>query len=530
MRLEQFLAAHALRFPSKTAVKCGKQSLTYAELLATSRSLAAGMRRAGVGPGDRVVVYLPNCVEIAQVLYAAFWLGALVIPVNTRNTVRELAYFARDSQARMLVFHADDAANIDAVQEEFRGLLRVVVGDGSGHTDGADGPGQGAGDAAGHAQSLAALMRPSDERLPDPPLHPDDAMIMYTSGTTGQPKGAILTHANFVIGNAFANAVEWGITAQDVFLVTTPLAHRTGLARLMNSMGLGATLVVMERFDAQQAVDTIEREGVTAAGMVPTVARMLMPVLEEQAARCASLRHIIVTGEAFPVELKRRMIEKLPRARLHSFFAMTEVGSVTVLNHEEQFTHPGSVGRVSPGVEVKLVDDRGQQVSVDDVGEILVRAGEAGRFTTMRGYFGRPEATAETIVEGWVHTGDMGRFDSDGYLYIVDRKKDMVLSGGFNIYTKEVEQALAEHPAVADVAVVGVPDSIYGEAVAAFIELRPDAALTVEAIQAHARERIASYKKPKHVFFVETLPRSGVGKVLKRDLREMALARLVRAA
>ncbi|OZI19168.1 AMP-dependent synthetase [Bordetella genomosp. 9] len=516
MRLEQFLAAHALRFPSKTAVKCGKQSLTYAELLATSRSLAAGMRRAGVGAGDRVVVYLPNCVEIAQVLYAAFWLGAVVIPVNTRNTVRELAYFARDSQARMLVFHADDAANIDAVREEFKGMLRVVVGD---VTDGAS-----------QAQSLAALMRPSDERLPDAPLHPDDAMIMYTSGTTGQPKGAILTHANFVIGNAFANAVEWGITAQDVFLVTTPLAHRTGLARLMNSMGLGATLVVMERFDAQQAVDTIERERVTAAGMVPTVARMLMPVLEEQAARCASLRHIIVTGEAFPIELKRRMIEKLPQARLHSFFAMTEVGSVTVLNHEEQFTHPGSVGRVSPGVEVKLVDDRGQQVSVDDVGEILVRAGEAGRFTTMRGYFGRPEASAETIVDGWVHTGDMGRFDSDGYLYIVDRKKDMVLSGGFNIYTKEVEQALAEHPAVADVAVVGVPDSIYGEAVAAFIELRPGAALTVEAVQAHARERIASYKKPKHVFFVETLPRSGVGKVLKRDLREMALARLVRAA
>ncbi|OZI60768.1 class I adenylate-forming enzyme family protein [Bordetella genomosp. 11] len=513
MRLEQFLAAHALRFPGKTAVKCGDRSLTYAELLATSRSLAAGMRRAGVGPGDRVVVYLPNCIEIAQVLYAAFWLGALVIPVNTRNTPRELAYFARDSQACMLVFHADDAPAIDALGDGLRGLRRVVV-DGAAHD----------------AQALATLMRPSDERLPDVPLHPDDAMILYTSGTTGQPKGAILTHANFVIGNAFINAVEWGITSDDVFLVTTPLAHRTGLARLMNSMGLGATLVVMERFDARQAVDIIEREYVTAAGMVPTVARMLMPILEEQASRCATLRHIIVTGEAFPIELKRRMIERLPGARLHSFFAMTEVGSVTVLNHEEQFTHPGSVGRVTPGVEVKLVDERGQRVSVDDVGEILVRAGEAGRFTTMRGYYGRPEATAETIVDGWVHTGDMGRFDSDGYLYIVDRKKDMVLSGGFNIYTKEVEQALAEHPAVADVAVVGVPDPIYGEAVAAFIELCPGATLSVEAVQAHARERIASYKKPKHVFFVEALPRSGVGKVLKRDLREIALSRMVQAA
>ena len=212
------------------------------------------------------------------------------------------------------------------------------------------------------------------------------------------------------------------------------------------------------RFDVcLNTVDTIEREQVSAAGMVPTVARMLMPVLEQQAARCASLRHIIVTGEAFPVELKRRRIGYLPNARLQSFFAMTEVGSVTVLDHEEQFTHPSSVGRVTPGVQVKLVDDAGQQVSVDDVGEILVRSGEAGRFTTMRGYFGRPEATSATIIDGWVHTGDMGRFDADGYLYIVDRKKDMVLSGGFNIYTKEVEQVLVEHADVADAAVVGVP-------------------------------------------------------------------------
>ncbi|MGO4331109.1 MULTISPECIES: class I adenylate-forming enzyme family protein [unclassified Cupriavidus] len=509
MRLEQFMAAHALRTPAKAAVVVGDKRLSYEDLLCSSRSLAAGLRRAGVVQGDRIVVYLPNCIEFVQVMYAAFTLGAIVIPVNTRNTPRELVYFAQDSQARMLVFHAESAAAIEELSSEFMGVRRLSVG----------------GDVAG-AESLETLLTRSDERLPELALTPDDAMILYTSGTTGKPKGAILTHANFVIGNAFVNAVEWGVTADDVFLVTTPLAHRTGLARLMNSMGLGATLVVMERFDAQAAVNIIEREQVSAAGMVPTVARMLMPVLEQQAARCASLRHIIVTGEAFPVELKRRMIDHLPKARLHSFFAMTEVGSVTVLNHEEQFTHPASVGRVTPGVQVKLIDEKGQQVSVDDVGEILVRSGEAGRFTTMKGYFGRPEATAATIVDGWVHTGDMGRFDADGYLYIVDRKKDMVLSGGFNIYTKEVEQVLAEHPDVADAAVVGVPDDIFGEAVAAFIERHPGRALSVDAIQEHTKSRIASYKKPRHVFFVDALPRNGVGKVLKADLREIALARL----
>lgn len=509
MRLEHFLAAHALRTPGKTAVVVGEASLTYGALLASSHSLAAGLARAGVKAGDRIVVYLPNCLEFVQILYAAFSIGAVVIPVNTRNTPRELVYFAQDSQARVLVFHMESAPDLNDVDADIAGIRKFAVG----------------GDTPG-AESFSDLLIPSDERTPEVPLELDDAMILYTSGTTGQPKGAVLTHANFVISNAFVNAVEWGVTADEVFLVTTPLAHRTGLARLMNSMCLGAKLVVMKRFDPKIAVEVIDREQVSALGMVPTVGRMLMPVLEQRPGSCASLRHIIVTGEAFPVELKRRMISMLPNVRLHSFFAMTEVGSVTVLNHEEQFTHPASVGRVTPGVQVKLVDENGRQVAVDDVGEILVRSGEAGRFTTMKGYFGRPDATASTIVHGWVHTGDMGRFDADGYLYIVDRKKDMVLSGGFNIYTKEVEQALQEHPAVSDAAVVGVPDELFGEAVAAFVELRPGMNVRPEDLIEHTRSRIASYKKPKHVVFMDALPRNGVGKVLKAELRELALERI----
>jgi long-chain acyl-CoA synthetase len=278
----------------------------------------------------------------------------------------------------------------------------------------------------------------------------------------------------------------------------------------------------MDRFVPATAIELIEREGVTAAGMVPTVARMLMPHLEIDPARCASLRHVIVTGEAFPVELKHRLIQLLPNVRLHSFFAMTEVGAVSSLEHEEQFTHPTSVGRPTPGVEVKLVDDAGVEVSVGEAGEMLVRAGIPGRFTTMRGYYNRPEETAATITDGWVHTGDMARFDVDGYLYIVDRKKDMVLSGGFNIYTKEVEQTLLEHPAIADVAVVGVPDPIYGEAIVAFIEARNGQALTEASVIEHSKSRIASYKKPKYIYFVDALPRNALGKILKNELRVVA--------
>jgi long-chain acyl-CoA synthetase len=245
---------------------------------------------------------------------------------------------------------------------------------------------------------------------------------------------------------------------------------------------------------------------------------MLMPVLKASAHRCASLRHVIVTGEAFPVELKRQLIDLLPKVQLHSFFAMTEVGSITSLSHDEQFSHPASVGRPTVGVEVKLLDEHDNTVPVENVGEI--------RFTTMRGYYNRPAETAAAIVDGWVRTGDLARFDVDGYLYIVDRKKDMVLSGGFNIYTKEVELALMDHPAVADVAVIGVPDDIYGEAVAAFVELRANISVTEAQLIEHAKERIAGYKKPRYVFFVDALPRNPLGKVLKPVLRDLARERL----
>jgi long-chain acyl-CoA synthetase len=505
MRLENLLAAHAVRRNEKIALISGTRRVTYGELYDTSQALGVGLLQYGVGPGDRVLVYLQNGVEFVQVLYAAFAVGAIVVPVNTRMTATELAYFAKDSRPTVLVCHADSVDALAAVQEQVPSIRPIMVGT----------PSQ-------QGFSFEELIHPNDESLPEMPPSAQDCMILYTSGTTGQPKGAVITHANFVVQHAYLNALEWGISAADRILVTTPLAHRTGLARMLNSICLGATLVIMDRFDPATAIELIEREAVTAVGMVPTVARMLMPRLEQDPQRCASLRHVIATGEAFPVELKSRLIELLPQVRLHSFFAMTEVGSVSGLEHEEQFTHPTSVGRPTPGIEVKLVDDSGREVKVGEAGEMLVRSGKPGEFTTMRGYFERPAETEKAIVDGWFHTGDMARFDPDGYLYIVDRKKDMVLSGGFNIYTKEVEQALLQHKAIADVAVVGVPDEIFGEAVVAFVELHAGELVNAEALVEHTKSLIASYKKPKFVYFVDALPRNALGKVLKTELRELA--------
>jgi long-chain acyl-CoA synthetase len=514
MRLEYFLAANAVRFGAKTALVTAQGRVSYGELHERVRALAAGLKRLGVGAGDRVLVYLPNGVEFVQTLYAGFTLGAVVVPVNTRLTPREVAYFAADSRPQVFVHHADSLAGLAEIEPRLAGMRRLIVGDAAAV---ARAPG---------AWRFDEVAAPCDETLPHVPPEAEDCLIIYSSGTTGKPKGAVITQANMIVQHGYINAVDWRISADDVYLVTTPLAHRTGMARMLNALCLGGTLVVMEHFDAGAAISLIERERVSVLGMVPTIARMLLPLLEKQAGRCASLRHMVVTGEAFPVDIKRRLIDLLPRVRLHSFFAMTEVGSVTGLEHEEQFTHPGSVGRVTPGLEVRLVDDRGHEVSVGEAGELLVRAGVPGRFTTMRCYFERPEATAASIVDGWIHTGDMARFDVDGYLYIVDRKKDMVLSGGFNIYTKEVEQMLHEHAQVFEASVIGVPDPVFGEAVVAFIELKPGAALTVEQVLEHSKSRIASYKKPKHVFFVDALPRNSTGKVLKTELRARAAREL----
>ena len=507
MRQDTILQAHARRSPEKTAVVIGGRRVTYGELYRQARALALGMRQHGAAPGQRVLVYLPNGIEFVQAVFAAFAVGAVVVPVNTRMTAQELAYFIDDSAPVLVLFHADQAPALAPLRQRHDDIGWVAVG----------GPVSGCLD-------WADLNRANDETLPEVPLDAEACRIMYTSGTTGRPKGALITHANLIVQHCFLNAIEWGLDRDDRFLVTTPLAHRTGLARMLNALLLGATLIVMDRFDPAGAIDAIERERVTALGMVPTICRMLMPLLEEQAERCASLRHLIVTGEAFPVDLKRRLIELLPAIRLHSFFAMTEVGSVTSLEHDEQFSHPGSVGRPTPGVEVKLVNAQGAQVSVGEVGEMLVRSGTPGRFTTMQGYFNRPQESAAALTDGWLHTGDMARFDTDGYLYIVDRKKDMVLSGGFNIYTKEVEQALVEHPAVADAAVIGIPDPIFGEAVVAFVETAPGLTVTETELIEHTRQRLAGYKKPKHLHFVDALPRTPLGKVLKPVLRERALA------
>jgi acyl-CoA synthetase (AMP-forming)/AMP-acid ligase II len=504
MRLETVLRAQAVRYPDKIALVCESERIAYRDLERRIARVASGLKEQGLGVGDRIVLFLNNGVEIVELFYAAFSLGAIVVPVTTRLTPHELQHICSDSQPFAIVFEGP-GDSIRDVLDANPDAVWITVGKGPEGTI-----------------AYESFRKSDIVPLPALSIQSDDAVIMYTSGTTGKPKGAIITHANVITQHCFINAVEWGISSSDHYLVTTPLAHRTGFARLANSMTLGGTLVVMKKFDPRRTVETISDERITVLGMVPTVCRMMLPEIKADPEKCASLRRIVVTGEAFPVELKRQFLALLPNVRLVSFFAMTEVGGVTSLSHEEQFDHAASIGRPTPGVEVRIVDDAGEAVETGEPGELLVRVGEPGRYSVMRGYYNRPDETAKAIEDGWIRTGDVAKADDDGYLYIVDRKKDMVLSGGFNIYTKEVEQALLQNPDVADAAVVGVPDAVFGEAVAAFIERKQGSASTSASVIEHVRNLVAGYKKPKYVFIVDTLPRNSLGKVLKRELRDQA--------
>lgn len=500
MRLDTIFRAQAVRHPEKAALVCGSDRVSYGELDRRIRHLATGLLKLGAKAGDRLVINLPNGIELVELLYAAFSIGVIVVPVSTRLTPLELQYICRDSKPFAVALEADFALRAE-VAKELPDAIFISTG-----------------------TMISGTIGMAELRANDPaPLHPlpfaDDALVMYTSGTTGAPKGAVLTHSNLIVQNYFVHAVEWGISSDDRYLVTTPLAHRAGLARLANALSLGGTLVILKSFDRVAAIRAIENEKITVLGMVPTVCRMMLPAIQDDPSRCASLRCIVVTGEAFPVELKRKFMSLLPHVRLVSFFAMTEAGAVTSLSHEEQFARPESIGRPTPGVEIRIVDDRGTDTVPGQPGELLVRSGEPGRFTVMRCYYQRPEETATALRDGWLHTGDIAKCDELGYLYIVDRKKDMIITGGLNVYTKEVEQALLTNPGIADAAVVGIPDDVYGESVVAFVERPADSPLTIEDVIATAQGRIAGYKKPKHVFLVDDLPRNGTGKVLKHELR-----------
>ncbi|MGQ0802269.1 MAG: class I adenylate-forming enzyme family protein [Actinomycetota bacterium] len=505
----------------------GDRRLTYADHNALVRRVAAAFVQRGIGHGDRVAVLSANNVEWVVLFWAAAAIGAVVVPLNAWWKAEELRFGLEDSGARLLFC---DRRRWDVAREivsELPALEHVLVMD-------LDEP-------EGAARPGVELLAGDDPGvLPDAPVAEDDIVaILYTSGTTGRPKGATVTHRQAVanLQNIFCLAMvaaKKGATPpgagadQQAALLVVPLFHVTGcLATMTLCYASGAKLVLMPpgKFDPDEAMATIERERVTNIGGVPTVMWRIVeaPTLEKY--DLSSVKRIGYGGAPAPPELVARIDEVFPSARttLSTAYGLTETASIATSNAGDDYlTHPGSVGRPAPQVEIKVTDEDGNEVPVGETGEIWLR----GPTVMLRGYWNRPDATAEAVSEdGWFRSGDIGRFDADGFLYLVDRAKDMIIRGGENVYCVEVEQVLFEHPDVIDAAVVGAPHRELGEEVKAIVQLRDGATATGADIRAFCSEHLASFKVPEYIELRdEPLPRNPAGKVLKNLLRGDATA------
>jgi long-chain acyl-CoA synthetase len=489
LSLAAVLAESARKYPHKVAVVDGEQRVTYETLWREARTAAAALRDLGVGPGDRIALQIPNVVDFPRVYFGALALGAVVVPVHLLLTAEEAAYTLKDSGARLLVCHPSQAA-MGAAAAGTAGIPVVAPAD----------------------LRAAAPLRSYVSRGPE-----DPAVVLYTSGTTGEPKGAVLTHLNLVM-NAMVNVFDANdARPSDVVLGCLPLFHTFGQTVGMNgTFRLGATLVMLARFTGEAALDVMVRENVTVFHGVPTMYVALLAAADGRA-ELPALRLCISGGAALPLAV----LEKFNAAFATSIFegyGLSETSPTATTNQPHYGTRAGTVGHPIWGVEVEVarpeIEERIELLPDGELGEIVIRG-----HNIFAGYLNRPADTAQAIVEGWFRTGDLGTKDADGFVTIVDRKKDLVIRGGYNVYPREVEEALARHPGIAQVAVIGIPDEAHGEEICAVVVRDPSVPLTETELVDWSKERLGRHKYPRRVHFVETLPLGPSHKVLKRELR-----------
>jgi len=512
MNLGAFLSRNAIKYPDKVCLieVGGKKRLTYGEFNERVNRLANGLRRLGLKKGNSVGLYLTNRIEWPEIYYGLAKLGAPVVSINFNMKDEELLYVVKHSGLSLLFIDEGLQRNIIPLLARIKEVRCVLLGN----------------EEAPWRMRYEDIFDPSDPGEPGVPVNESDIhSICYTSGTTGFPKGAELTHENLIFGHYYQMTSEYGFSPNDTFLITTPSANRVAWGRLASAISLGATACIMKKFSVKEAMETIEKERVTVVTMVPTIARMILQVPNPGDYDTSSLRIFLLTGEAFPLETQVKLRERFPHVGMISFYSSTETGAVSGLGPDDIFEKPNSAGRPIAGVEVRIVDESDQEVPPGEAGEILMRCGKPGRFLVMKRYHKNPSATRKAFLGDWFRTGDIGRFDNDGYLYIVDRKRDMIISGGYNIYGREVEKVIGDHPMVKEAAVVGVPDRDFGEAVMAFVVLaggRRTAGTDAvkEEIIELCKERMSGYKKPKYIEFIDALPRNQMGKVTKYVLRQ----------
>ena len=507
LNLATILRETARRDPARTAVLYEGLRITYGELDALSDRLAAGLRRDGIGPGDAVAVQLPNVPQFLIAYFGILKNGSVAVPLNVLLKSREVEYHLRDSESRALVTWTGSAPE----------AAKAAAGAGVGdiylvHAPGASGDGPG--------RPFESLLDP--EHTAPVPLEQtepgDTAAILYTSGTTGVPKGAELTHFQLYM-NSYTPGLLFGLEPDDVVLVALPLFHVFGLSSQLNvCVRFGAAMSLVPRFDPTKVLETMQRDRVTIFEGVPTMYIALLNHPELDRYDLSSLRVGVSGGAPIPAEVIDRFERRFGVVILEGY-GLSETASTTTMNVSAAERKVYSVGKPIWGVEVEVWDDRHRVLppGANHVGELVLRG-----VNTMRRYHNNPEATEEAFAGGWFHTGDLGYIDEDGFVFIVDRKKDLIIRGGYNVYPREVEEVLYTHPSVAEAAVVGMPHASLGEDVKAYVQLKAGAHATEAELITYARDRLAAYKYPRSVEFREELPKGANGKILKQPLKQEA--------
>jgi long-chain acyl-CoA synthetase len=494
-------------FPGKEAIVFEETRITYADFNSRANKIATALLEMGVKKGDRVGIVCHNSNHFAEAFFAIAKIGAVSTNLNWRLSPKELAFLLDDSDADVVFFSKRFEYLFGPMKELLKRKFTFIAVDGKSDDD---------------MVEYEELIKKYPDDEPSVDIDSEDVVLqLYTSGTTGRPKGVMLTHKN-MYANAISTIIEMELTRDDNILGALPIFH-IAIFVLINMVLVGAKATFVHSFDLNVILSLIEREKTTVVAFTPVIFKFLLDHPDSDKYDLSSIGQVIYATAPMPVDLLKRSMDKF-QCDFLQFFGMTEMSpTLTMLLPEDhvlegpeyKVNRLASAGRPVVGVEVRVVDEKGKECPPGVVGEIIA-TGE----NVMKGYHKMPKATAEAIKKGWYYTGDMGYLDEYGYLYIADRKKDMIISGGENIYPREVEEAILLLDGVHEVAVIGVPDDAWGEAVKAIVVPQPGAELTEEMVIEHCRANIASYKKPKSVDFVEQLPRSALGKVLKHELRD----------
>ncbi len=511
MLLEELLGRNVRSYPHKTAMVYHDQRYTYAEFGKSVNRFTHAMMKLGMKQGDRLVLLSKNCPEYLISLFGAFQGGAALVPLNFRLRPNEAKYIVDQSDAKIVVFGPDFLELVQAIRPELKKVAHYVMIK--------------EGEMPEGIWSYPKLLSEASSEKPLVAVNEHDVAVqMYTSGTTGLPKGALLTHRNLVIG-AYMGVIAMQISFDGCTLIVAPLFHIAAAVCALTTVMVGGTNVIMEQFDAQEVLNAFESEKISHTFFAPTMFRMLLDVPGVENRDYASLHTLCFGGAPITYDLLIE-VSRVFQCNLLQGFGQTEAAPFCATMTQEEYraiaSNPdlkyrlNAVGKEAPNLHLRIVDEHDKDVPVGEAGEIVVRGDNV-----MIGYYKMTEASKETLQGGWLHTGDIGKLDKDGYLYMVDRKKDMIISGGENVYCQEVEGVIARIPGVREAAVVGKPDEKWGEVPRAFISLMPGKDLTREDVIEFCRENMAGYKCPKEVVFVSDFPRNPAGKILKIELRKM---------